>query len=310
VSITRVEIFNFQSLKHADLDLGVFTVIVGPSSSGKSALIRAFKALASNVRGAGVITRGQKAMAITARTETHTVTLERTERSGSYKIADADGTNLTFTKLAGEVPEQVTQVLRIDPVTDGQSVNFASQFDKPYLLDESGATVARVLGELTNVTTVFEAVRQANRVRAQAASTLKTRNNDLEQVKTRLGQFQGLSDRLKALAEAEQLDAERRDCEDSIARLENMLRTVRHASRAIEQAAVPEVPAPDRLNQLLTQYLDLQAKLRGIASKRSSVARLNEDVARWTADEDHYRTTLADLLAETGVCPTCGQEVH
>src|SRR3954469_16106248 len=129
--LTHIAIRNFQSLRQVDLELGTFTVIVGPSSSGKSALMRAFKAVASNVRGSGMITRGQSQMAISYQTDTFTVTLERTEKAGLYRIANTHGGETNFTKLNGEVPQQVTSALRLEPVpVNGTSVNFASQFDK------------------------------------------------------------------------------------------------------------------------------------------------------------------------------------
>jgi DNA repair exonuclease SbcCD ATPase subunit len=309
MSLTRLEVRNFQSLRKVDLDLGLFTVIVGPSSSGKSALMRAFRALASNVRGSGVITRGQKAMAITARTETHTVTLERTDRSGAYRISDG-GSDLTFTKLAGEVPEHVTTALRIDPVTERGSVNFAGQFDKPYLLDESGAAVARELGELTNVTQIFEAVRTANRVRASAASTLKTRRSDLDAVKEALGGFQGLTERVRLLEQAEKLDAERQALQARAGRLGTAITTLRITQRAIEKADVPEVPSTGTLDATLDRFLDLQGKLRGVATKARTVHDLDDEYQSYADDLQRYTETLADMLTTAQVCPTCGQSIR
>lgn len=308
MSLTHLAVRNFQSLRQVDLELGNFTVIVGPSSSGKSALIRAFKALTSNVRGAGVITRGQKVMAITGRTDTHTVTLQRQERSGSYRITDATGTR-TYTKLAGEVPEHVTQALRIDPVGEGGSLNFASQFDKPYLLDESGATVARVLGELTNVTTIFAAVRAANRIRANAASTLKTRTGDMDRIKSNLGAYTALSGQLKALHEAEQLDARRQQLTSRIGRLDTAVRTLRISERAIAKAAVPKVPDITALNTAAARYRDLRAALDGVTatSRRAGALTAQADTLAQSADE--LKTALADMLRDAGICPTCQQSI-
>lgn len=308
MSLTRLTITNFQSLKNVDLELGLFTVIVGPSSSGKSALIRAVKALASNVRGSSVITRGQKAMAITGRTETHTVTLERSDRSASYKIS-GEGGNLTFTKLAAGVPEQVSQVLRIEPVTEAGSVNFASQFDKPYLLDESGSTVARVLAELTNVNALFEAVRAANRIRQNALSTHKVRQSDLEQVKVRLGAFQGLQDRMKALEQVEQLDAQRRSLESQAGRLNTAISTLRITERAIEKATLPALPNYGLLGPTLNRYLELQASLRGLVAKQKRFEEVRDESAIATMDAGSARHALHHRLQEAGVCPTCGQEI-
>lgn len=305
--INRLAVANFQSLRRVDLELGTFTVIVGPSSSGKSALMRAFRALASNVRGSGFITRGQKNMAITAQTDTHTITLERSERSGTYRVTGGEGGNLTFTKLAGDVPDQVTAALRIDPIGSAGSVNFANQFDKPYLLDESGSVVAWQLGELTNVTKIFDAVRAANRIRTQAASTLRTRLDDLEQVKTRLAAFQGLQGRLAALEQADKLDAERRELEARMGRLDAARRTLLIAERAIARTELPDVPDAGPLDAALNRYLDLAAKLRGVAAKQARLADIDFDVEKESAHVDHHQNKLTELLAKAGTCPTCGQ---
>jgi exonuclease SbcC len=311
MSLTRLQVTNFQSLKNVDIELGVFTVIVGPSSSGKSALIRAVKALASNVRGTTAVTRGQKALAITARTETHVVTLERFERSASYKINGGEGGNLTFTKLGGEVPFQVTDALRIEPVSEqAGSVNFAGQFDKPYLLDESGSVVARVLGELTNVNAIFEAVRAANRIRQNAASTVKMRQNDLERVKGQLGAFQGLQDRVKALAEAEEIDGRRQNLEAQIGRLSSALNTLRLSHRAVEKATLPPLPAYEHLGTVLNRYLDLQAQLRGRIAKQKRFEDVRDETATALMNVGSARNAITRKLEEAGVCPTCGQEIQ
>lgn len=309
MSLERIEIRNFQSLRKVDLDLGELTVIVGASSSGKSALMRAFRALASNVRGSGFITRGQKQAAITVRTKTHTVTLERSETAGTYRLADGSGTELTFTKLNGGVPEQITRALRIEPVpSGGSSVNFAAQFDRPYLLDESGANVARVLGELTNVSTIFEAVRNANKRRLAASSLLKTRQADLEVVRGRLLSFQGLTWRRKRLEVAEQLFIKARNLSERIERTERLLGTVQLAEQAQARfAKLPPVPDSTALDTVNNRYLDLVAKLRGVAAKTERWRKLDAEMMSGGHVVMDLENQLADLLREAGACPTCGQ---
>jgi DNA repair exonuclease SbcCD ATPase subunit len=195
-------------------------------------------------------------------------------------------------------------------VTERGSVNFASQFDKPYLLDESGAAVARELGELTNVTQIFEAVRAANRVRANAASTLKTRRSDLDVVKEALGGFQGLTDRVSLLEQAEKLDAEVQSLQSRVGRLGTAITTLRITQRAIEKADVPDVPAIDTLNAALSRYLDLQGKLRGVAAKARTVHDLDDEYQSYADDLQRYAETLADMLKTAQVCPTCGQSIQ
>lgn len=308
--LTHLTVRNFQSLKSIDLDLGDFTVIVGASSSGKSALIRACRALASNVRGAGVITRGEKTMAVTARADYYTITLERTETSGSYQLTDPTGlSSQTFTKLNGGVPDQITKALRIEPVpANGTSINFAGQFDRPYLLDDSGANVARVLGELTNVNTIFEAVRTANKIRLNAASTLKTRNNDLTELQGRLKTFQGLAERLKTLEAAEQLAEQAAAHQRKIEKLETALRTLDIAERAFEKASnLPSVPSPDPMNLVLNRLLDLTSKLNSVAAKSERARRAAEDLHTREQTCAQLEAELSTTLKAAGACPTCGR---
>lgn len=308
MSLTEIHVRGFQSLKQADLELGTFTVIVGPSSSGKSALIRAFRALASNVRGTGIITRGQKQMAITARTDSHVISLERGERESAYRMTGADGAGSVFTKLGGVVPEQVTAALRLDPGTD--SVNFAGQFDKPYLLDESGATIARQLGELTNVNQIFEAVRQANRVRASTLTSLRTRTADLAQVRLELREFEGLSERLKAYARAESLDERRRRLSAQAGRLETATRALRVTESALEKYKPFEVPDAGPLSDLLARVTALRdLTFRWVAKSTEARTAATLHSAR-TQEAVGAEQALAGLLADAKVCPTCGQHLR
>jgi DNA repair exonuclease SbcCD ATPase subunit len=304
--INQVEIINFQSLKRAQLDLGAFTVIVGPSSSGKSALLRAFRALAANMRGTTQITRGQKQLAIKVVTDTHVITLERGERSSAYRLHGPDGEQ-TFTKLGGEVPQAVSAALRLDPGPD--SINFASQFDKPYLLDESGSSVANQLAQLTKVDVIFEAVRSANRIRANAWSTLKTRRADLDAVKTRMADFQGLPDALRAFESVERAEDHRQALLGRIGRLETSLKALRLAERSLEKARPRELPDTADLTALIERRDRLEVLLYRWAEARHDV--VTHQARRQSAAEDAAELNYQrkQLLKQAGVCPTCHQQI-
>lgn len=301
MGLTHISIRSFQSIKAADLDLGTFTVIVGPSNSGKSALIRAFRALSSNVRGSGMITRGQKAMMISARTDTHTVTLERGERQGAYRLVGADG-EMTFTKLAGDVPQRISDVLRLD-----ETLNFAAQFDKPFLLDDSGATVARQLAELTNVNLIFEAVRQANRVRASAASTLKTRRADLDLIRSRIADYQDLPATLRLMAEAEALDGSRQDLQRRIGRLATSIRALRVIEKAVASRQLAPLPDSTAFQDTAGRLQQLQEHLNRVRAGERAVRILTTSYRSAQDAADRAERDFQEGLRSAGVCPTCGQ---
>lgn len=248
-TIHSLHVRNFQSLHDVKLELLPFTVIVGKSSSGKSALTRAIRTLVSNRRGTEWITHGERTAAISATTNAGTVTLTRSRTSSSsdnaYRILPADdpAQERTYAKLGGDTPEDVSRFLGID---SNSPINFAGQFDKPYLLDESTAEVARTLGALTNVNVIFEGARESNRRKLTAAQTLKTRASDLDSIKARIPEFRALKGQDEALTQAEALIAKARELERSIARITQALTVIEVTAPTIERLqALADVPVPD-----------------------------------------------------------------
>jgi energy-coupling factor transporter ATP-binding protein EcfA2 len=303
--IEEIEIRNWQSLRHVKLTLGRLTVVVGASSSGKTALMRALRGLASNVRGTQALTRGAASAHITARTGEHVVSLEHSKGCWFYRVTGPDGEN-DYTKLAGSVPTEVTAILGIAPVTD-TSLNFAGQFDKPFLVDEPGSKVARVLGELTNVDVLLGAVAEANRVCKASAATLRVREADLAYARTQLAGYAGLSAQQEAYERAELIHLTARDLTCRVDRLVELIDRLDTAEEALARQPVPPVPdtaaldeAHDRYRRfvdLLHRHVSLTGRLEGMALQ---LRRADEDITGLELE-------LTRQLAEAGVCPTCGQ---
>ena len=209
--LTSVEIESFQSLRKLSLKLGRFTVVTGATGSGKSAVLRAIRLLAFNARGVTYITRGETSCKVLVRAASERLggcAIERHQARGkdAYRLAQnvpvpKGGYGVTggkFTKLGGEVPPQVTELLELS------ELNFAAQFDRPFLLDSSGGEVARVLGRLTNVTLLFDAAREANRRRLEVMGDLKRAEANLAGLTEAAQKFRGMKARQAAVCEAEE----------------------------------------------------------------------------------------------------------
>ncbi len=301
---TTVLIRNWQSLRSVDLDLGRFTVIVGASSSGKSAFMRAMRALAATATGSSAITRGASSAAITAHAPAGRVTLEYSRGGWRYRLLK-DGNEIEFSKLNRSVPDQITDILALTP-----ALNFAGQFDRPFLLTESGAAVARTLGELTNVDTIYAAVREANRRKATAASTLKTRRADLDRVNAEAARFTDLPDRLAVCEQAEATAERAHRLSDRITRLSNAIKTLEVAENVLARTAqLPEVPdlsAATAAERRLARFGEL---LREASQGRAAVAKHSKAVEQAIAAEARVADEHRRVLATLGVCPVCAQPV-
>jgi energy-coupling factor transporter ATP-binding protein EcfA2 len=311
--IHRLEIRNWQSLVNVDLDLGALTAIVGPTSCGKTALMRAVKALASNVRGGGSITSGAKAAAITAHTADHKITWQRgVTDGGRYVLADLHtGREETYTKLAGSVPEPITQALHIAPApTTGTSLNIASQFEPPFLLRESGANVARLLGTLTNVSRILAAVQEANRRRHALMSTLKVREGDLADKLQRAQHFATLTARLAAREQAERHVDTTERLLNQINRLTALIDIITIADGVLSRAAArPPLPDDTAVHAAAQRLASYTQQVRAWVTANNAVAEAAQRVQAAEQAETDAQHVLDEALAAAGRCPTCGQRV-
>lgn len=310
--LTRVQIKNFQSLHDVDIELGQFTVIVGASSSGKSAFTRAIKAVASNALDSDYITQGTKHSAVSIETDKGKVTIERNVGgSSAYKVNPVGGQESSYTKLNRQVPTEVTSVLGLTPFTqEVASVNFASQFDTPYLLKESSSNVARTLGELTNVSTIFAAVREANKKVKNSSTVLNLRKKDMDKVVKQISDYASVGEEARLVTQAERHLVEGKTLVSQADRLESLILSVQQASDRLGQIkqidVVPDLQAAVNAEKNLDRFVTL---LKQVKSANNSIALagtgdLEAQSAILTAENDLHRA-----LETMGQCPLCHQEI-
>jgi DNA repair ATPase RecN len=311
--IDSIKAVNFQSLRNVELEFGKFTVIVGMSSSGKSAVTRALKAVTSNALDSDYISRGTKKSSVSVKTEEFVVTIERELGDSSvYKIVEAGREKPRFARLNRQVPTQVTEALGIPPLSkEVAPLNFAGQFDTPYLLTEGASSVATVLGQLTNVSTIFAAVKEANR-RAKAASSLvNLRKKDEAQLLEDLKKFANIGQVAKDITHAEQIMSECVELETQISNLTALLARLEAASEVRDSfVAIPELPELAPLLAAQKLYNEYTATLRVLAASQKSIQQNTLSLKQAGEDLKAAEEELHAILVDTGTCPTCNQEIH
>lgn len=310
--LQQVNITHFQSLHSVALPLGSFTVIVGRTDSGKSAFIRALQTLTSNRRGSGFITRGERTAVIEATTPTATVTLRRgvssDDKDNRYTITPHDGTApQVHTKLNAQTPLEVSRALGI-PSTD--PLNYALQFDSPYLLKESPGEVARVLGALTNVHILFEAAREASTRKTRATATHKTKAQDLARLSLQLAEFDTLPTQLADQQVAEDHLSQARQAAHQLATLSSAIQSLSAAhKRAVQLQPLAEATVPDidALRATHSRLASLSSTIDALrtAATRARTAQATDSTA--TAELDQLDTSYTEALRAAGECPTCHQ---
>ncbi len=156
--ISQLTVRGFQSIGNDTLDLAPVTLITGRNYSGKSAILRALHALATNKNGDEFIKQGEKqALVSVTLDDGQAITWTKAKgKGGEYEL---DGR--TFTKTAGQVPEEIAEALGIRPIPIDDTFSLfpqiQRQWDPPFLVGESGSRIARALGKLTKVDVIVTA---------------------------------------------------------------------------------------------------------------------------------------------------------
>ena len=200
--ITRIEINDFQSHKHSILKpapAGQLTVIVGPSDSGKTALLRALRWLFYNVpQGADFIRVGGNAARVTINyADGQRVTRERS-RKGFNRY---EGGNGRYEGFGNAVPLEVQEITGVRPVQIGDMefcLNLAEQLDGPFLgKSVSAPAKAKVLGKLAGTEEVDYAAKGVGTDIYRARQEEKRLGDEIARLEEQIKQF----DYLPALAE-------------------------------------------------------------------------------------------------------------
>lgn len=230
-AIKRIVIENFQSHQKTVIEpatQGNLTVVVGPSDSGKTAIIRALRWLFYNIpQGTDFIRGGCKFARVSVEFESgHIVIRERSASKNQYKII-APGAEApeVFEGFGNNVPLEVIEITGVRPVTIGDTdynLNLAEQLDGPFLgKSVSAGARAKVLGKLAGTEEIDYASKEIGTDLYRKNREIETLTTDLSNITASIKQY----DYLPQLAE-------------KIATLEQLFDTMRNAKKAREKLSI------------------------------------------------------------------------
>jgi len=311
VTLQRLVVEDFQSIEKADIELGGLTVIVGPSSSGKSAFIRAARALFRNINSPSVVRHGAGTTRVTAHFDDGTVSLERGKGASTYRLTKKDGGEDAYPKSGVAVPDDIAKFL-CAPIIEAQDLLFTTQFDRPFLLAESGSTTARVIGDLTNANLLHEATREANRRRLERSGKLKVRKAD---VQTGLDRLKGLG--ASSLQVKKEALAEVRGSIDEVREQARQVKDLLEAATNVEVvvSAIAEADRQDfpdlsaeiaEAEGLLTAATELRWVAQDLELAADEALLQSDEAVRLGEEAEAKQKEFDEMLHKAGQCPICG----
>jgi len=295
--IRRLHIENFQSHKNLTLDFSDgLNVIVGPSDSGKTAVIRALRwCLFNEPRGVDFIRMGESAASVEVTFDDDMMLRrERSNKVNRYVLRLPDGEEQTYDRFGNDVPPEILaahgiRAIEVDPERS-EVLNIASQLEGPFLLSAPGPTKARAIGKISGVHVLDTALRNTLRDLGNAQAAIAPQEATIAEIALTIEGLGDLEAEEKELARAE-AEMQRIDellvRREVLASLQNRLREV-HRNQAEAKATIARLGQLDHAAEIAAEARAghmRQKALERCAQRRDSIA-----VGRAAASETLRRT--------------------
>jgi len=313
----KLTIQDFQAHKNSLLDLSKkFIVIVGPTDTGKSSIVRAFRWIFYDFyRGSSFIRKGQKKALVSVTLQGKNVTRTKGKGSNSYQIDSND-----YTSVGRSIPEEVCTFMNVKPIRDGSSeilLHVTDQHDSPFLIFESEPKAAKLLNRLTGVHIVDEAIREELKIKKEVNASLNRVVTNLSEVDARLNSFNYLEGAKEKFKNVESSIAERRYFFNRLVLLQNLsqqLLALTELKSSLEPIIEPSLSRIEIVESKMKERDDLLLRLISFKdiytrylSEKVSQESTKRNICEFGTTLKYSETKLSDHLVEAGVCPTCGQ---
>lgn len=264
---TRVRIKNFQSIEEAEIEIKGFTVITGKNNSGKSAVQRAIRGVFQNTSGNSFVRHGAKSAEVSISFDDGTtVSWEKGKNTNKYTV-----NGKVFDKVGSGVPDEVL-ALGLCPLDASGKLwsQFAPQFTgQVFLLNESGSVLAEAVSDMERVTHLNRSLRQCEKDKRSAKSTLRVRQTDQKTVSEDLAMYEGLDDVGVVLSNIEALENEKKTLVEELSQIEALRDRYSYCTSVIgELVSVVGLGLPDtseisEVTEALSSCLELRSKYNG-----------------------------------------------
>ena len=251
----NLKLTNWQRHKKLDLDISApFVLITGPSSKGKSAIVKALKFVILNESKPSYVRNKSKKATVeldgVRRTRTKTGT-------GTYEF-----NGQVFKKFGKDVPEEVRQLF---PYTQ---LNFIDQHNQHYLIHLSPAERAKLFYDLVGLSNVNEILEAANDELNEIKLDIRYKKKYLEDAKRKHQLYSKLASKIDELEKVEaQLEALKKVAAIRIPKVPELnvdlepLKQIKAQCQILEQLSQIRIPKVPELNVDLEKLRQARTRL-------------------------------------------------
>lgn len=339
----KINIQNFQSLKDTSLVVNGLTAITGPNNSGKTALMRAVRAVFQNTPGNSFIRSGETTTQVDVEFPDNKITWKKSlDKKIKTQYIFNDGEPIFPGR---EIPEEVHNI-GIKPVyLAGDAVwpSIANQFTgQIFLLDKPGSVLAEAVSDVERVTALNDALRKAESDKRATKSKLDSKRDELCSLQVEVAQYKGIEEVLSDLEDLQKMDKEIQNRKSTISKLEdlnkkyinlksavkevphldldtNLYQTIQKLSDLVKlQKSFPQVkewsnPSEDlsmqNIDDLRSRINSFATLYKSLALQQTKINDLTLDLSNKQKEFDKVSLEMQSLLQDNGSCPLCGTNI-
>lgn len=298
--LKHLKVENFQSHEKTSVDLspGV-NVVIGPSDSGKTALVRSLRWLFFNLpAGEEFRSTWGGDSRVEALFSDGIVYREKTNSENIYGLNGEE-----FKAFGRGVPEPVSAFLNVS------RINLLGQYDPPFMIGWTPGERGEFINRTANFEAIDRGIKVANQVLRTERSDLKSLNAELtrtEEEREKLPDLEAMEEDLEAL------EAEERNRTAAVSRmvdLRDLLHDLEKTAKGLDRytTILSHETAITRLDGLEKRGQDLLEEADDLEEILHEVSTALLNVKKY---EEKQKALEEELLREfPDVCPLCGGEV-
>lgn len=296
--IRKITLKNFQAHKNLTLDLDEFTALVGPSSAGKSAVLRAMAWLFYGEWDKTYPNDLELDTAVAIQLDNGTIWGRFRKGARNWAMCRKPGEKPLTYQDFGEFVPGLLEELNLRPIklnNDKVNLNFSMQDDPIFMVHESKPAKAQWIGRLYGAHILNQMLRLMSKDKRAIESEKRTAEEEAERLQSELAKYAGLEEQAAAIGRVgELLDRLQAllDCQERMA-------VILQDREAIKKGAWMFTVDTDGTRQEIAR-LEL---LRAVQEARTSIVREELTLEQFShltgADTASIRADITALAATT-----------
>lgn len=310
--IKKIILQNFQSHKYTIIELDhQLNVIVGPSDSGKSAIIRGLKwVLYNEPAGDYFIREGEREASVTIEfSDNIKVKRYRSKSKNSYHLFIPDEEELIFEGFGTNVPQEIIDAINIKKIhldsSESASINLGEQLDGAFLLSERTAIRASAIGRLVGVNVIDDALQEGLRDNRNISTIRKNLELSISKLETELEQYDYITEVSNRIQKVEIIRSIIQELTNKYNRLTELNNILIRTESSLKQSKsyLNKLKEIDNIDFIIVRLEDLYKEHKYYNNKKRTYhtvkTNINEEIHIIKKLENlHYGADKCDLLSK------------